>query len=121
MSNGTESPPPGGTPPPAPVPPARPGPGRTIAIAVASMVAGGILMRVLDRTVFNKEKDEEDDLDMFAESKPRKALAPAPAPVPAPIPRPQIIRVELPRGQRMPEEFWKRLAGGNEDGGYFDE
>lgn len=121
MTDPTESPPPGGTPPHPPHPPVAPrrSAGWTIGIAVASMVAGAFAMRLLDRTVFKKEEDEDEDLAMLGESKAARALPPAPAP--APIPRPQIIRVEVPRGQRMPEEFWKRLAGGNDDQEYFDE
>ena len=109
MPNGLPTAPLGGTPPAAPHPPHPPAPkaslGRTLLVAAAGIVAGGLIMRVLDRTVLKKEDEE---LDQLLGPEHPKALAAAPPPR---IPRPQIIRVEVPRGTRMPDDFWKRLAG----------
>ncbi len=97
-------------------PPAQPpASGTSFIVVLAALAAGALGMRIVDRTILKKQEDEGDDLGLAA------PIPAAALPAPAPIPRPQIIRVEVPRGARVPEEFWQRLgSGGTPDDGFYD-
>lgn len=99
--------------------PARPpsNMGRTIVIAAVSMAAGALLVKMVDRAVFSRDRSELDLIkDKLAEQagSPR-ALAPAPVTAPAPAvapvaPPPGYVRIDVPR-EAMNDEFWAMLAG----------
>lgn len=98
--------------------PARPpsNVGRTIVIAAVSMAAGALLVKMVDRAMFSRDRSELDLIkDKLAEQagSPR-ALAPVPAPAVAPVaPPPGYVRIDVPR-EAMNDEFWAMLAGEHE-------
>jgi len=90
----------------------------TILIAVASAGAGAIAVRLLDKAVFQEDKQEIERLrSELADARAQSVgLPPAPGGVhtslPAPVapPPPGYIRLDVPK-ETMSEEFWARLAG----------
>jgi len=138
MSNGNQQQPPTGTPnvPATPTPaPAPRSPGTTILIAVLGAAAGAAAVRMLDRTIFAKDKErelslEEDLAQCRAERAALRSVKPdarRPRPLPLPPPPPPELspaqRHEAamnrilngaPRS-RVSNDFWARLSGGLED------
>ena len=87
-------------------PPPTPKSGTSVLMILAALAAGAIGMRIADRTILKKQEDAGDELGLAA------PIPAAALPAPAALPRPQVIRVEVPRGVRVPEAFWERLASG---------
>lgn len=84
--------------------PTPPKSGTSVLVILAALAAGAIGMRIADRTILKKQEEAGDELGLAA------PIPAAALPAPAPLPRPQVIRVEVPRGVRVPESFWERLA-----------
>jgi hypothetical protein len=86
--------------------------GKAILISAVSAVAGAFMIRLMDRTVFSKDKQQIEGLQAeLAARAGARALPPAqPQARPGALPPPGYVRIDVPK-ETMTDEFWARLAG----------